>query len=146
MVRIIACRNSQQASSNGYSQHARRCAGQLALSLQHEVPCWSSSKQQQIQQEALNNVSEAAASVLGHQQDSCSECLRCSTAACNWSNIRFDLLCCWSCRCAVDALQHAQPHLRIVIYARHGVTAEQLVQDASSRFNVKLRRPIEVGT
>eukprot|EP00882_Tetradesmus_deserticola_P025172 GHRQ01027634.1.p1 GENE.GHRQ01027634.1~~GHRQ01027634.1.p1 ORF type:complete len:139 (+),score=20.69 GHRQ01027634.1:271-687(+) len=47
--------------------------------------------------------------------------------------------------CAVDALQHAEPHLRILIYVRHGVTAEQLVQDASSRFNVKLRRPIEVG-
>ncbi|KAF6262956.1 hypothetical protein COO60DRAFT_1699075 [Scenedesmus sp. NREL 46B-D3] len=46
--------------------------------------------------------------------------------------------------CAVDALQHAQPHLRILVYARQGVTAEQLVQDASSRFNVKLRRPIEV--
>lgn len=46
--------------------------------------------------------------------------------------------------CAVDALQHAAPHVRILIYARQGVTAEQLVQDASSRFNVKLRRPIEV--
>jgi hypothetical protein len=44
----------------------------------------------------------------------------------------------------VDALQHAEPHVRILIYARQGVTAEQLVQDASSRFNVKLRRPIEV--
>jgi len=44
----------------------------------------------------------------------------------------------------VDALQHAAPHVRILIYARQGVTAEQLVQDASSRFNVKLRRPIEV--
>jgi hypothetical protein len=49
------------------------------------------------------------------------------------------------CRCAVDALQHAEPHVRILIYVRAGVTAEQLVQDASSRFNVKLRRPIEVG-
>jgi hypothetical protein len=44
----------------------------------------------------------------------------------------------------VDALQQTAPRARIVIYVREGVTAEQLVQDADSRFNVKLRRPIEV--
>jgi hypothetical protein len=49
------------------------------------------------------------------------------------------------CRCAVDALQQAAPHVRIVIYVREGVTAAQLVQEASSRFNVKLRRSIEVS-
>lgn len=46
--------------------------------------------------------------------------------------------------CAVDALQQTAPRARVVIYVREGVTAEQLVQDADSRFNVKLRRPIEV--
>lgn len=50
------------------------------------------------------------------------------------------------CRCAVDALQRTAPHARIVIYVRDGVTAEQLVQQADSTFNVKLRGPIEVGS
>lgn len=49
-----------------------------------------------------------------------------------------------ACRCAVDALQQAAPHATIVIYVREGVTAEQLVQEADSRFNVRLRRPIQV--
>lgn len=53
-------------------------------------------------------------------------------------------VCVCVCRCAVDAVQHAAPHVRVVIYAREGVTAAQLVQDASNRFNVKLRGPIEV--
>ena len=50
------------------------------------------------------------------------------------------------CRCAIDALQHAAPHVKVVIYVREGVTVEQLVHDADSRFNVKLRGPIEVRT
>jgi hypothetical protein len=50
------------------------------------------------------------------------------------------------CRCAVDALQRTAPHARIVIYVRDGVTAEQLVKQADSTFNVKLRGPIEVGS
>lgn len=44
----------------------------------------------------------------------------------------------------MDALQQAAPHVRIVIYAREGVTAEQLVEEANNRFNVRLRGPIEV--
>lgn len=51
-----------------------------------------------------------------------------------------------SCRCAVDALQRTAPHAKIVIYVREGVTAAQLVQEADSRFNVQLKRPIEVRT
>lgn len=46
----------------------------------------------------------------------------------------------------MDALQHAAPHIRVVIYVREGVTAEQLVQEADSRFNVRLRGPIEVSS
>lgn len=46
--------------------------------------------------------------------------------------------------CAVDALQHAAPHVRVLIYVREGVSAEQLAADASSRFNVRLRRAVEV--
>eukprot|EP00878_Enallax_costatus_P026049 GHUV01027925.1.p1 GENE.GHUV01027925.1~~GHUV01027925.1.p1 ORF type:complete len:155 (+),score=30.19 GHUV01027925.1:505-969(+) len=59
------------------------------------------------------------------------------------SSTRVEPFC--DCRCAVDAVQHAAPHVRVIIYARQGVTAEQLVLDASSRFNVRLRNPIEVG-
>lgn len=44
----------------------------------------------------------------------------------------------------MDALQHATPHVRVVIYVREGVTAEQLVQAAHSTFNVNLKGPIEV--
>jgi hypothetical protein len=44
----------------------------------------------------------------------------------------------------VDALQRTSPNAKIVIYVREGVTAAQLVQEADSRFNVKLNRPIEV--
>eukprot|EP00775_Hariotina_reticulata_P005441 gene5440-5674_t len=46
--------------------------------------------------------------------------------------------------CAVDAIQQAAPHVRIIIYARAGVTADQLVQDAAARFNVHLQKPVEV--
>lgn len=55
------------------------------------------------------------------------------------------LTCVCISRCAVDAVQHAAPHMHVVIYARQGVTAEQLMQDANSRFNVRLKRPIEVS-
>lgn len=44
----------------------------------------------------------------------------------------------------MDALQRTSPNAKIVVYVREGVTAAQLVQEADSRFNVKLKRPIEV--
>eukprot|EP00879_Flechtneria_rotunda_P003773 GHRR01004012.1.p1 GENE.GHRR01004012.1~~GHRR01004012.1.p1 ORF type:complete len:487 (+),score=120.70 GHRR01004012.1:258-1718(+) len=46
--------------------------------------------------------------------------------------------------CAINAVQHAAPHAKIYVYTREGVTAEQLLQDASSRFNVKLTQPIQL--
>lgn len=50
----------------------------------------------------------------------------------------------WPCRCAIDALQQAAPGMRMLVYVHEGVSAAELVQDAQERFNVRLRRPIEV--
>ena len=49
-----------------------------------------------------------------------------------------------ACRCAVKAVQEAAPSAQVFIYVRNGVTAEQLVADASARFNIKIPKPIRV--
>jgi tripartite-type tricarboxylate transporter receptor subunit TctC len=47
----------------------------------------------------------------------------------------------------VDAVQQqVAPHVRIIIYARAGVTADQLVRDAAARFNIHLQKPVEVSS
>jgi alpha-1,2-mannosyltransferase len=44
----------------------------------------------------------------------------------------------------VRALQRAHPALKVFVYARAGVTAEQLARGAAERFGIELPRPIEV--
>jgi len=46
--------------------------------------------------------------------------------------------------CAVRAVQCASSSCKVVIYAREGVTAKQLVKDAADRFHIHIDRPIEV--
>ncbi|GLC39586.1 hypothetical protein PLESTB_000810100 [Pleodorina starrii] len=46
--------------------------------------------------------------------------------------------------CAVKAVQDASPTSQVAIYVREGVTAEQLVADAMSRFNIRIEKPIQV--
>jgi len=46
--------------------------------------------------------------------------------------------------CAVQALQEARPDVQIVIYARAGVSEQQLVQDAQQRFNIPIKAGIKV--
>eukprot|EP00798_Chlamydomonas_sp_ICE-L_P016151 gene16151-22311_t len=46
--------------------------------------------------------------------------------------------------CAVKAVQDAFPQLKVVIYVREGPTAEMMVKDASTRFNIAISQPFEV--
>ncbi|GIL65630.1 hypothetical protein Vafri_19214 [Volvox africanus] len=46
--------------------------------------------------------------------------------------------------CAVKAVQVACPKAQVAIYVREGVTAEHLVRDARSRFNIDIEKPIQV--
>ncbi|KAG1672288.1 hypothetical protein FOA52_004303 [Chlamydomonas sp. UWO 241] len=46
--------------------------------------------------------------------------------------------------CGVKAIQEAAPHVRIVIYARAGVDAVGMVEDASRRFNISIPAPVTV--
>ncbi|KAG2432718.1 hypothetical protein HYH02_012852 [Chlamydomonas schloesseri] len=46
--------------------------------------------------------------------------------------------------CAVKAVHDASKTAKVVIYAREGVTAAQLVEDAARRFNIRLDKPIQV--
>ncbi|KAG2424176.1 hypothetical protein HXX76_014709 [Chlamydomonas incerta] len=46
--------------------------------------------------------------------------------------------------CAVKAVQDASKTAKVVIYAREGVTAEALVDDAQRRFNIRIDKPIQV--
>ncbi|MEW5302545.1 MAG: hypothetical protein WDW36_005320 [Sanguina aurantia] len=47
-------------------------------------------------------------------------------------------------RCAVKAVQEAYPACKVLIYAREGVTEEQLVKEAKDRFNVHIEQPFQV--
>ncbi|GAX84154.1 hypothetical protein CEUSTIGMA_g11577.t1 [Chlamydomonas eustigma] len=46
--------------------------------------------------------------------------------------------------CAVKALQEQTPHVKVAIYVREGVSSEQLVKEASHRFNISLSNDITV--
>lgn len=46
--------------------------------------------------------------------------------------------------CAVKAVQEASPRSKIFIYARQGVVSSRLAEDAASRFNIQLHRPVVI--
>lgn len=46
--------------------------------------------------------------------------------------------------CAIKAVQDASETAKVVVYARAGVDAQQLLRDAEARFNIRLDKPIEV--